>query len=90
MQARLAQEQQSLAEQRADETAHASSSAPSPDSSGKRVPWNKGRKHSASECCRHALFLWVYTASIGGTARLATHHTHFFPPPPFSSLTECC
>ena len=35
--------------QRADETAQASSSAPTSSSSGKRVPWNKGRKHSASE-----------------------------------------
>lgn len=46
------QEQQSLLEgagQRADETAHASTSAPSQDGSGKRVPWNTGRKHSASK-----------------------------------------
>jgi hypothetical protein len=46
------QEQHSFLEgsgQRADETAHASTSAPSQDGSGKRVPWNKGRKHSASK-----------------------------------------
>lgn len=45
------QGQQSVLEgagQRADETAHASTSAPSQEGSGKRVPWNKGRKHSAS------------------------------------------
>jgi hypothetical protein len=41
--------------QRADETAHASTSAPSQSSSGQRVPWNKGRKHSASKwaCSPH-------------------------------------
>lgn len=46
------EQQQALGDvpgQRADETAHASTSAPSQESSGKRVPWNKGRKHSASK-----------------------------------------
>lgn len=56
------QEQQSVLEgagHRADETAHASTSAPSQDSSGKRVPWNKGRKHSASK-----YVLWIACVAV--------------------------
>lgn len=46
---RSGQQKEEAAGERADDTAQASTSASSPDGAAKRVPWNKGRKHSASE-----------------------------------------